>query len=519
MNINHLNDGGKTRLLDCMNIYSTRESAVRLGIDICKALISFRKRGVYHSVVTPKDIYVSQSGEFLLDEATGRLPEPSAELTQAVQLYIAPEAYREPESESAVIYSLGTVMYRLMNGGMEPFRETTDFLGAKVSYERRMRGLRPSAPINADASLSSIILKACEYSREQRYESIEEMLGELKQLADGNYKKKSGEKAEPSDNEKDLSFNKVPVVLGAAICGLACIGLILMCVSFRYNDIYIKAERRMRDDKFDEAKEMFEEISWYKDSDMMALKCDYRKADYLMELGMTDDALSLYNQLAKLSYEDSSRRYNEALLKKAEELKADGKTDEAMEIITLVAQGSDEEAAEALSNHKYNTAIDLFEEGKYDEAKKIFAEIGENDMAVECDYSMGIDYKDQGSYVKAMEVFKRLGDYNDSKDQFELCEEWLLMENEDSLNSYKAMEGRYSNESGRYVEYITDGSTKRARYNLPFENGAYFKLADGVHYHSKDGKSWKKQWIFEKTSSGLCAYSYVNGKAYSLERE
>ena len=175
-----------TRLASNMNTYSTRESVLRLGTDITKALMSYRKNGIYHAILTPADISVTDMGEFRLDYLPARLPE-EAPFSSLVQLYAAPEARVEQNSEQAVIYSLGTIMYKLMNGGLEPFRSAGDFESAANSYKLRRTGLKPSAPINADAGLSSIILKACEYKTSQRYSTLEEMHSDLLLLAEGRY--------------------------------------------------------------------------------------------------------------------------------------------------------------------------------------------------------------------------------------------------------------------------------------------------------------------------------------------
>jgi len=520
MKTNNNNERGYTRLLDCMNTYSIRESVVRLGIDILRSLVLYRKSGIYHVVITPKDIYVSPSGEFRLETTPLRVIEHTGEFTQAIQLYIAPEVSADSKSEASVIYSLGTIMYRLMNGGMEPFRETPDYEGALKAYSRRMDGLRLSAPANADASLSAIILKACEYDVDLRYNSIEEMLNELKMLADGNYQRKTSDSVKKSDSEKKKPIKKTPVILSAVLSAIVFVGVVLLCVNYHCDDIYVKAERRLRDEKFDLAKEMFEEISWYKDSETMVLKCDYKKADYLLDNGQTDESLKIYKYLSDVSYDDSQKRYNNALLKKAEELKAEGKTDEAIKIITSVAQGNDKNANDVLNEHKHNTAIELYNKGEYAMAKKIFIEIGDNEMADECDYCKASLIKDEGKYAEAMEIFSSLGDYNDSPEKFKQCEKWLMIENEDSFSSYKELVGRYSNDDGRYVEYITDDGTMRAKYNLPFESGAYFKIEDGVHYHSNDTKEWKKQWILERVSSTeIMVYDYISEKSYTLKTQ
>ena len=109
-----------------------------------------------------------------------------------------------------------------------------------------------------------------------------------------------------------------------------------------------------------------------------------------------------------------------------------------------------------------------------------------------------------------------------TKEQFDSCEEALIDENqgESVFAKFKNIEGRFSNEDGYYVEYISDDDKIVANYSLPFEDGERFRVEDGVHYHSTDGTKWKKQWIYEKISdSKLRAYNYIDGKIYELTRE
>ena len=512
-----------TRLASNMNTYSTRESVLKLGIDITKALMSYRKNGIYHAILTPADISVTDMGEFRLDYLPARLPE-EAPFSSLTQLYAAPEVRVEQNSEQAVIYSLGTIMYKLMNGGLEPFRSAGDFESAANSYEIRRTGLKPSAPINADAGLSSIILKACEYKTSQRYSTLYDMHSDLLLLAEGKYGRSVSDKSlENEKKEHDEPVKKLPLIVTGIACALLCLGIIMICVNSRCNDIYIRAERRMRDGRFDESRSMFEDISWYKDSRDMILKCDYREADELLENGDADGAIKLLENLVKQGFGDARDKYNDALVAKSEILKSEGKTDEAMKILSSLAAIDIGDAEEILSGHKRDTAMDLMKSGKYDEASKIFKELGDDDMVSECTYRSAKDYKRDGRYAEALSAFYSIEDYNDSADQKKSCEELLIEKNTkyDMLSSAKLMEGRFENDDGYYVEYSVDkNGTVRAKYNLPFDGGRYFRLEDGVHYHSRDGEKWIKQWIYEAASpTEMTVYNYKNGRVYMLTKK
>jgi len=122
-----------------------------------------------------------------------------------------------------------------------------------------------------------------------------------------------------------------------------------------------------------------------------------------------------------------------------------------------------------------------------------------------------------------LSAFYSIEDYNDSADQKKSCEELLIEKNTeyDMLSSAKLMEGRFENDDGYYVEYSVDkNGTVRAKYNLPFDGGRYFRLEDGVHYHSRDGEKWIKQWIYEAASpTEMTVYNYKNGRVYMLTKK
>ena len=83
--------------------------------------------------------------------------------------YMAPEVFGgRPYGSTADIYSLGLVLYWLLNERRLPFLPLPP---AAISAEedeqariRRLRGERLHAPQNGSAALKRIVLKACEFS-------------------------------------------------------------------------------------------------------------------------------------------------------------------------------------------------------------------------------------------------------------------------------------------------------------------------------------------------------------------
>jgi len=522
-NISDISSEKGVRLSGVIESYSTRTSVVKLGIKILEEVIDQKNRGIYHSVLTPADVFVYPSGNVRISATPQRVPEKSDEFTHLVQLYTAPEAYDGAIAEVAVIYSVGTIMYKLLNGGLEPFRHSMDSDSAANAYKLRTSGTRLAAPANADALLSAIILKACEYSVSRRYLYPEDMLEELRLLADGNYQRKPPRQevvSEPEEHtKKPLPWK---IIISAVLCGVMCVGVASFVTNYAVRGIYVKAERYMRDGKFDKAREMFSEIDWYKDTKEMLLECDFRQAEHLAENGEVDSAIEIFENLYAVGYEKVKKELDEALLQKAKNLSDGGNKEDAMKIILSLASGSNTDAQDIINDNKSDEATKLYKEGKFDKAREIFASLGDEDMVDECDYRLALGSMENGNYTDAMAIFISLDGYGESDKNYALCEEWLISENQKNnvFSSATGNLGRYSNSDGFYVEYSMEEEKLKCRYTLPYERGKYFKVEDGIHYHSKSGSSWEKQWIYEYVSSSMVnVYNYIDNKVYTLEME
>ncbi len=149
------------------------KEVIKIGWDLCNALEGFRHEGIIHSNIKPDNIYVDSSGNYKLgDFGISNIGEENRE----------PGGYSAPEqfsgngiSESSDVYSLGVVLYKLLNNNRGPF--LPDF-PAPISLSdreqanvRRLRGDMFPSPANADYNLSKIIFKATAYRTEDRYES------------------------------------------------------------------------------------------------------------------------------------------------------------------------------------------------------------------------------------------------------------------------------------------------------------------------------------------------------------
>ena len=120
----------------------TRQDVIRLGIDLCKALELCQKYNIIHRDVKPENIFISETGDFKLgDFGIARTVEKTTSglSKKGTYTYMAPEVYKgEAYGTTVDIYSLGIVLYRLLNGNRTPFLPAAPAAGAG----RRPRPLR-----------------------------------------------------------------------------------------------------------------------------------------------------------------------------------------------------------------------------------------------------------------------------------------------------------------------------------------------------------------------------------------
>ena len=168
----------------------TEDDAFRLGEDICRALMVCEEHNIIHRDIKPQNILVSENGTYKLgDFGTARTFEHTASATMAgTETYMAPEIIRrEKYGRDVDTYSLGLVMYRMLNRGQLPFIETEGIATAadrNRSLQRRLSGEALPPPADGSDMLKAIVLKACAYDRADRYRSASEMLDDLMEITE-----------------------------------------------------------------------------------------------------------------------------------------------------------------------------------------------------------------------------------------------------------------------------------------------------------------------------------------------
>ena len=161
---------------------------VQLGIDICRALEICERRDVIHRDIKPDNIMMSDFGNFKLgDFGIARTMEKTMSASMAgTDWYMAPEVAKKMKyGKSVDTYSLGLVLYWLLNDGRLPFVPEKDRISAKdmqAAYRLRMQGKEIPEPKRGSRQLKAVVLKALSFEREKRYRSGKEMLEALLEI-------------------------------------------------------------------------------------------------------------------------------------------------------------------------------------------------------------------------------------------------------------------------------------------------------------------------------------------------
>ena len=158
------------------------EEIAEMGRDIAGALMTLEKEGITTLSVKPSNILRNSEGAYKLSDAgvnegTGRL---AASKVGTLFSWDAPELVRSGNYDrTSDIYSLGMVMYVLLNGGKRPFMEEGGVLKRwmqfRMANERRVSGEPLPKPVSGDEELQKIVLKACAPRPEDRYQTAQEL--------------------------------------------------------------------------------------------------------------------------------------------------------------------------------------------------------------------------------------------------------------------------------------------------------------------------------------------------------
>ncbi|MCQ2493779.1 MAG: protein kinase [Lachnospiraceae bacterium] len=201
-----------------VNAHSMSEDDIlAMGEQICSALEYCHKKGMIHRDIKPANLFVNEIGYFKLgDFGIARTVEKTTgEMSQKGTLnYMAPEIYmNKPYGASVDIYSLGMVMYRMLNMGRAPFMPLPPAVPTREDRDnamvRRMGGEVLPAPANASPIVADVLLKACSADVNYRYKSAAEF---KKAIARARYEIENA-----TVNDKTVAAVESGISAGAAL--------------------------------------------------------------------------------------------------------------------------------------------------------------------------------------------------------------------------------------------------------------------------------------------------------------
>ncbi|MDO5135780.1 MAG: serine/threonine-protein kinase [Eubacteriales bacterium] len=180
-----------TSFLDyCAGREMGEKEVLKLGCDLCRAMDHCRQLNIIHRDIKPENIFVSRFGDFKLGDfgIARELEQTMSSMSKkGTYSYMAPEMYRGESYDARVdVYSLGIVLYKLMNRGRLPFlsldKQLITYRDKEVALNKRMAGEPVPAPADASPELARVIQKACAYDEGERYENAAQFYRALDDL-------------------------------------------------------------------------------------------------------------------------------------------------------------------------------------------------------------------------------------------------------------------------------------------------------------------------------------------------
>jgi len=165
------------------------DEALGLGMQVAEGLREAHKKGVIHRDIKSANIMVTESGQakimdFGLARVTGGTLLTKEGMTMGTIAYMSPEQARgETVDQRSDIWSLGVVLYEMLAGRL-PFRGEHDQAVVYAILKEQPKPLTAGRP-EIPASVDHVIGKALEKSPAQRYQSVDDLIDDLKAIAEG----------------------------------------------------------------------------------------------------------------------------------------------------------------------------------------------------------------------------------------------------------------------------------------------------------------------------------------------
>ena len=212
------------------------QTAANYAIQIGEALQEAHSKGIVHRDIKADNVMVNSNGQvkvmdFGLARLKGSLKLTKTSSTVGTLAYMAPEQIEGKDTDGrADIFSFGVVLYELLTGHL-PFRGEHEAAMMYSIVNEEPESLQTSLP-DAPAELLHVIKRALEKDPEERYQTVREMVIDLRRL-----KRESTRVVRIPEHQGDIvtpapqrrSKKKVAMFLGSAIaCVCAVVAVFLL---------------------------------------------------------------------------------------------------------------------------------------------------------------------------------------------------------------------------------------------------------------------------------------------------
>lgn len=161
---------------------------IQLGLDVLHGLQCCHNNGIIHRDIKDDNIFVSENTEYKIgDFGVSKILKDSskAKSLKGTPNFLAPEVYlgKESYTKSVDLYSLGIVLYRLLNYSRNPFLPSFPkqyfSQDEDEAFEKRMSGKTPDLPLLGGEAIGHVLIKAISNSIE-RFQNADEFINALK---------------------------------------------------------------------------------------------------------------------------------------------------------------------------------------------------------------------------------------------------------------------------------------------------------------------------------------------------
>jgi serine/threonine-protein kinase len=194
--------------------------ALEIARQVTEALVYLHKNGVVHRDIKPENILLTGDGKvkildfgIALDESKRRLTWTGLSATLGTPDYMAPEQIGGRRGDARTdVYAVGTMLYEMLTKNL-PFAvaNASALLRAKANEDPRPPSYYEP---QIDPALEAIILRAIQRAPRDRYETAEELLGDLRDPQAALQRAPEAPRARRGVNRAVRRAGKVALVVG-----------------------------------------------------------------------------------------------------------------------------------------------------------------------------------------------------------------------------------------------------------------------------------------------------------------